>query len=420
MSRSTNSAAEHLKNSGYDVTAVRSDFPILHQKVYGKPLIYLDNAATAQKPQAVLDALTHYYSTDNSNVHRGVHALSVRATDAFESTRVKVRDFIGAKSIDEIIFVRGTTEGMNLIAQSYGRSKVGEGDEVIISEMEHHSNIVPWQMLCEEKGATLKVIPMDDDGELVLDEYAKLLGPRVKIVSLVYISNSLGTINPIKKMIEMAHEHGIPVAVDGAQASPHIAVDVQDFDCEFYSFSSHKMYGPMGIGVLYGKRELLDAMPPYQGGGDMIKSVTFEKTTYNGLPFKFEAGTPNVGDVVGLGAAIDYLLELGYSAIGAHERDLIEYTTKQLSNFPGVRIIGTAAEKTSVISFMLDGIHPHDIGTIVDREGIAIRTGHHCTQPVMQHFKVPATSRVSLGIYNTREEVDALIDALKKVAEVFK
>lgn len=405
---------------GFDITAVRADFPILRESIHGKPLVYLDNAASSQKPQVVIDALNAYYTHDNSNVHRGVHTLSMRATKAFEESREAVREFINAADTREIVFVRGTTEAVNLVANSYGRQNVGEGDEIIISEMEHHSNIVPWQILCAEKKATLHVIPMNDRGELDLATYARLLGPRTKFVSIVHVSNSLGTINPVRQMIEMAHEHGVPVMLDGAQATPHMSVDVRALDCDFYAFSSHKMYGPMGIGVLYGKTELLEAMPPYQGGGDMIKSVTFEKTTYNTLPFKFEAGTPSVGDVVGLGAVIEYLRNLGYPAITAHEQDLLSYATERLLSVDGVRIIGTAAEKAGVVSFVIDGIHPHDVGTIVDREGIAIRTGHHCTQPVMKHFGVAATSRASFGIYNTRDEVDALIAALGTVKQVFK
>jgi len=407
-------------STAYDIATIRDDFPILREIVHGKPLIYIDNAATAQKPQVVIDALERYYSHDNSNVHRGVHTLSMRATKEFESTREKVREFINAADEREIIFVRGTTEAVNLVAQSYGRANVGAGDEVVVSEMEHHSNIVPWQLLCEEKGAKLRVIPMNDAGELIIDEYKKLLTAKVKIVSVAHVSNSLGTINPVRDMIKLAHEHGIPVMLDGAQATPHIPVDVRALDCDFFAFSSHKMYGPMGIGVLYGKRDILEAMAPYQGGGDMIKSVTFEKTTYNTLPFKFEAGTPNVGDVIGLGAVIDYIRTIGYAGIAAHESDLLHYATERLSSIDGVRIIGTAAHKSSVLSFVIDGIHPHDVGTIVDRAGIALRTGHHCTQPVMQHFNVPATSRASFGIYNTRDEVDALVAALGTVKEVFK
>jgi len=417
----TNPATEqHGHSSPYDVFAIRKDFPILRQKVYGKPLIYLDNAATAQKPQVVIDTLRRYYERTNSNVHRGVHALSQRATEEFENTREKIRDFIDASDTREIVFVRGTTEGINLIAVSYGDSHVSAGDEVVVSEMEHHSNIVPWQLLCERKGAHLKVIPMNDDGELLIDEYAKLLTPKTKIVSLVYVSNSLGTINPVKQMIEMAHKKGICVVIDGAQAAPHLAVSVRELDCDFYVFSSHKMYGPMGVGVVYGKQELLEKMPPYQGGGDMIKSVTFAKTIYNTLPFKFEAGTPNVGDVLGLGAVVDYLQHIGYPAIAEHERDLLEYATARLSTVDGIRLIGTAKDKLGVVSFVLDGVHPHDLGTIVDREGIAIRTGHHCTQPIMQHYNLPATSRASFGIYNTRDEVDALVASIDKVKEVFK
>ncbi len=408
------------KSVHYDVNAIRADFPILSERIHGKVLVYLDNAATTQKPRVVIDALEHYYSSANSNVHRGVHTLSVRATREFEAVREKTRSFINAADTREIIFVRGTTEAVNLVANSYGRKNVGPGDEVVISEMEHHSNIVPWQLLCEEKGATLRVIPMNDDGELLLDEYRKLLTRRTKIVSITHASNSLGTINPVGEMIQMAHEHHIPVMLDGAQSARHMAIDVQDLDCDFFAFSSHKMYGPMGVGVLYGKRELLEAMPPYQGGGDMIRSVTFEKTTFNTLPFKFEAGTPSVGDVVGFGSAIDYLLEIGFPAIGAHEQDLLRYATERLSSIHGIRIIGTAADKASVISFLLEGVHPHDIGTVVDREGIAIRTGHHCTQPVMQHFNVAATSRASFGVYNTRDEIDALVAALGAVKEFFK
>lgn len=406
--------------NAYDVALIRRDFPILARKIYGKPLVYLDNAATSQKPQAVLDALTSYYTRYNSNVHRGVHSLSMQATDAFESARQKVCDFVGADSPDEIVFVRGTTEGVNLIASTYGRTHVGKGDEVVISEMEHHSNIVPWQLLCEEREAKLRVIPMNDRGELELGEYEKLLGPRTKIVSIVHVSNSLGTINPVKRMIEMAHEREIPVMLDGAQAAPHLPLNMRDLGCDFFAFSSHKMYGPMGIGVLYVRRDLLDKIPPYQGGGDMIKSVTFEKTTFNTVPFRFEAGTPNVADVVGLGAAIDYLLATGYDSIMAHETDLLAYASESLGAVPGLRIIGTAEQKAGVVSFVIEGIHPHDVGTIVDREGIAIRTGHHCTQPVMQHYGVPATSRASFGIYNTRDEVDALVAALDKVRKVFR
>jgi len=398
---------------------VRRDFPILKQHIYNKPLIYLDNAATSHKPQIVIETLSDYYSLNNSNVHRGVHTLSMRATRAYENARERVVDFIGAAEPEEVIFVRGTTEGINMIANSYGRMHVGQGDEVIISEMEHHSNIVPWQMLCDEKKAILRVIPMDDAGELLIDEYKKLLGPKTKIVSVAHGSNSLGTVNPVREMIELAHERNIPVCLDGAQAVPHFAIDVAELDCDFFIFSSHKMYGPTGVGVVYGKRELLEEMPPYQGGGDMISSVTFEKTTYNKLPHRFEAGTPNVAGVVALAAAIDYIEGIGYPAIVAHEDDLSDYAIERLTTIPGIRMIGTAKERVAVISFVIDGIHPHDVGTILDREGIAIRTGHHCTQPVMQHYNVPATSRASFGLYNTRDEVDALVVALEKVKEVF-
>ena len=423
MSSYSKPATENSDSSGatrFNVAAIRSDFPILRETIHGKPLVYLDNAASTQKPEVVIDALEHYYSHNNSNVHRGVHTLSMRATKMFEDARESVRDFLNASDTREIIFVRGTTEAVNLVAQSYGRTNVGEGDEVLISEMEHHSNIVPWQLLCMEKGAKLRIIPMNDNGELLIDEYERLLTPKTKIVSVVHVSNSLGTVNPVAEMIKMAHERGIPVMLDGAQAAPHITVDVRELDCDFYAFSSHKIYGPMGTGVLYGKTDLLEAMPPYQSGGDMIKSVTFEKTTYNTLPFKFEAGTPNVGDAVGLGTVIGYLQDIGFPAIASHEQNLVDYATERLLSIDGVRIIGTAAKKLGVISFVIEGIHPHDVGTIVDREGVAIRTGHHCTQPVMQHFGIPATSRASFGIYNTRDDVDALVAALGSVKNVFK
>ncbi len=402
-----------------DPAVVREDFPILREIVRGHPLVYLDNAATTQKPQAVIDAISHFYTTSNSNVHRGVHLLSQRATDAYEGAREKVRRILNAGEDREIIFVRGATEGINLVANTFARSRVSEGDEILISAIEHHSNIVPWQMLAGETGAHLRVIPVSDQGELKLDEYRKLLTERTKLVSIVHVSNSLGTINPVRDMIRMAHERGIPVMVDGAQAMPHLAVDVRELDCDFYVFSGHKMFGPTGIGAVYGKAEHLEAMPPWQGGGDMIASVTFEKTVYNEIPFKFEAGTPNIADAVGLGAAIDYLLGVGLDRIEAHEHDLLGYATETLRGIPGLRIIGEAERKSAVISFVLEGIHPHDIGTIVDQEGVAIRTGHHCTQPVMQRFGVPATARASFALYNTREEVDALAAALQKVKELF-
>jgi len=404
---------------GFDVEKVREDFPILREKVHGKPLVYLDNAATSQKPQVVIDTLNRYYKVENSNIHRGIHFLSEQATRAYEDARGRVRHFLNASDTREIVFVRGTTEGINLVAQSYGRTFIKGGDEVLISAMEHHSNIVPWQILCEQVGARLRVIPINDDGELLIDEYGKLLNERTKFVSVAHVSNALGTINPVKQIIEMAHRRGVPVLIDGAQAAPHLKVDVQELDCDFYAFSGHKLYGPTGVGVLYGKASLLDAMPPYQGGGDMISSVTFEKTLYNVLPYKFEAGTPNIAGGIGLGVAIEYLGRIDLEARAAYERALLNCATEALSAITGVRIIGTAKEKASVLSFVLDGVHPHDIGTILDHEGIAIRTGHHCAMPVMQRFGVPATARASLAFYNTREEIDALAGAIHKVKKVF-
>jgi cysteine desulfurase/selenocysteine lyase len=401
-----------------DVEAVRAEFPILHRTVHGKPLVYLDNAATSQKPRFVLDAITEYYEKENANIHRGVHYLSERATADYEKVREKVQRFLNAAKPSEIIFVRGTTEGINLVAQTYGRANVGAGDEVLITAMEHHSNIVPWQMLCQEKGAKLRVAPINDRGELLLEEYEKLLGPRTKIAAITHVSNALGSVNPVTRMIEMAHRRNIPALVDGAQAVPHMAVDVLDLGADFYAFSGHKVYGPTGIGVLYGKTALLEAMPPYQGGGDMISSVTFEKTTYNKLPYKFEAGTPDIAGVIGLGAALDYVADVGMDAISAHEHELLAYATEAVSAIPGVRIIGTAAEKAGVLSFMVGEIHPHDVGTILDQEGIAIRTGHHCSQPVMERFCIPATARASLAIYNTRGDIDALVRGIKTVQEV--
>jgi cysteine desulfurase/selenocysteine lyase len=400
------------------IAGCRHHFPLLRQLVNGKPLVYFDNAATSQKPQVVIDAMVRYYETENSNIHRGVHYLSERATQAYEGVRTKVRDFMHAEDQREIVFVRGATEAINLVAHSFGRRYVHAGDEILVSEMEHHSNIVPWQILCEELGATLKVIPMNDRGELLVEEYERLLSEKTKIVAVTHVSNALGTVNPIKELVARAHARGIPVLVDGAQAVPHIRVDVQDLDCDFYAFSAHKMFGPTGVGVLYGKSKWLEEMPPYQGGGDMIKSVTFEKTTYNDLPYKFEAGTPNIGGGIGLGAAIDYLHEIDLNAIQQLEHDLLFYATEKILTIPGVRIIGTAQQKAGVLSFTMQGIHPHDIGTILDLEGVAIRTGHHCAQPVMKHFGVPATARASFALYNTKEEVDAFIKALHKVIEV--
>lgn len=403
----------------FDVQKIREDFPILKQQVHGKPLVYLDNAATSQKPQVVIDAITRYYTLENSNIHRGVHYLSSQATMAYENTRTILKDFLNAASEKEILFVRGTTEGINLVAQSYGRTFFKEGDEIIISAMEHHSNIVPWQIVCEQTGAQLRVIPMNERGELLPDAYEKLFTPRTKFVSIVHVSNSLGTINPVKEMIATAHRYGVPVLLDGAQAVQHLTVDVRELDCDFYVFSGHKIYGPTGVGVLYGKQELLEKMPPYQGGGDMIRSVTFEKTTFNELPYKFEAGTPNIVGGISMTAGIRYLQSIGIEAIGAYEHELLEYGTEVLLSIKGLRLIGTAKNKTGILSFVLDNVHPHDVGTFLDVEGIAIRTGHHCTQPVMQFFKVPATSRASLAMYNTKEEIDILADAIKKVMKVF-
>ena len=403
----------------FDVEKARGDFPILREKVHGKLLVYLDNAATSQKPQLVIETLQKYYSLENANIHRGIHFLSERATQAYEDARAKVRRFLNAAESREIIFVRGTTEAVNLVAQSYGRKFIGEEEEIILSAMEHHSNIVPWQILCEQVGARLRIIPMNDDGELLIDEYERLLSDRTKLVAVTHLSNALGTINPVKQIIQIAHRRGVPVLVDGAQAAPHLEVDVRDLDCDFYAFSGHKLYGPTGVGVLYGRASLLDAMPPYQGGGDMIRSVTFEKTLYNVLPYKFEAGTPNIAGGIGLGAAIDYLSQVGLDRVAAYERELLDYATDAVSTITGVQIIGTAKEKAGVLSFVLDGVHAHDIGTILDQEGIAIRTGHHCAMPVMQRFGVSATARASLAFYNTREEVDALVGAIHKVKRVF-
>ena len=403
----------------FDVEKARGDFPILREKVHGKLLVYLDNAATSQKPQLVIETLQKYYSLENANIHRGIHFLSERATQAYEDARAKVRRFLNAAESREIIFVRGTTEAVNLVAQSYGRKFIGEEEEIILSAMEHHSNIVPWQILCEQVGARLRIIPMNDDGELLIDEYERLLSDRTKLVAVTHLSNALGTINPVKQIIQIAHRRGVPVLVDGAQAAPHLEVDVRDLDCDFYAFSGHKLYGPTGVGVLYGRASLLDAMPPYQGGGDMIRSVTFEKTLYNVLPYKFEAGTPNIAGGIGLGAAIDYLSQVGLDRVAAYERELLDYATDAVSTITGVQIIGTAKEKAGVLSFVLDGVHAHDIGTILDQEGIAIRTGHHCAMPVMQRFGVSATARASLAFYNTREEVDALVGAIHNVKRVF-
>jgi cysteine desulfurase/selenocysteine lyase len=401
-----------------DVAAIRRDFPVLQRTVRGKPLAYLDNAASSQRPRVVLDAMTRYYETTHANVHRGVHTLSQEATDLFEGAREKARRFINARSTKEIVFVRGTTEAVNLVAQSYGRPRFGPGDEIVISWLEHHANIVPWQLLCQQTGATLKIAPITARGEVDYDAYAALLSSRTKLVALAHVSNALGTVVPVPRFIQAAKSRGIPVLLDGAQAVPHLKVDVQALDCDFYAFSSHKMCGPTGIGVLYGRESLLREMPPWQGGGDMILAVTFEKTVYNELPYKFEAGTPAIAEAVGLGAAIDYLEHLGMERIAAAEHGLLEYANARLREVPGVRFVGTAPEKAAVVSFTLDGVHPHDLGTILDHEGVAIRTGHHCAMPVMDFFKVPATARASFAFYNTREEVDQLVAALHTAREM--
>ena len=405
--------------AGFDVERIREDFPVLKQTIHGKPLVYLDNAATAQKPYAVIEAIRKFHEVDCANIHRGVHELSQRSTAAYEGTRAKMKRFLNARSKSELIFVRGTTEGINLVASSWGHKNVREGDEIIISAMEHHSNIVPWQMVCEATGAKLRVIPINDRGELILEEYARLLNPHTKMVAVTHVSNALGTINPVGEIIAMAHRTGALALIDGAQAAPHLKVDVQALDADFYALSGHKMVGPTGIGILYGKSKLLNAMPPYQGGGDMIKTVTFEKTTYADLPYKFEAGTPNIAGGIGLGAAVDYLSHIGLDRIAAYEHELLVYGTQALEQIPGLRMIGTAREKAAVLSFVIEGIHPHDIGTVLDRMGIAVRTGHHCAQPVMDRFGVPATTRASLAFYNAVQEIDALAAGLRKVKEVF-
>jgi cysteine desulfurase / selenocysteine lyase len=412
-------SALSLAPGGLNVRAVRDDFPILATRLYGKALVYLDNAATTQKPQVVIDRLTRYYAHENANIHRGVHYLSELATEAYEEARQTVCRFLNAADAQGIVFVRGTTEAINLVAQTYGRVHVGPGDDIVITVMEHHSNIVPWQMLCEQKGARLRIVPMNDAGELRLDEYEALLSDRTRIVAVGHVSNALGTINAIRTIVEMAHARGVPVLVDGAQAVSHMAVDVQALDCDFYAFSGHKVFGPTGIGVLYGKPALLDSMPPYQGGGDMIRSVRFEKTEYNTLPYKFEAGTPNIAGAIGLSAAIEYIERLGFDRIAAHERHLLAHGTRALMDVPGLRLTGTASDKAGVLAFVLEGVHPHDVGTILDREGIAVRTGHHCCQPLMDRLGVPATARASLALYNTSEEIDALASALARVREVF-
>jgi cysteine desulfurase/selenocysteine lyase len=409
---------EAIGGTQLDVDRLRRDFPILREPVHGKPLVYLDNAATSQKPALVIDAITNYYRHDNANIHRGVHLLSQRATKEYEQARGLVQKFINAKRAAEIVFVRGATEGINLVAQTYGRMHIGPGDEVLVTAMEHHSNIVPWQMLCEEKGAVLRVAPIDNAGELRLNEFEKLLSPRTRIVSVAHLSNALGTVNPVREIVQMAHAKNVAVLVDGAQAAPHLPLDVQDLRCDFYVFSGHKIYGPTGIGVLYGRTSLLESMAPWQGGGDMISSVTFEKTTYNKIPQKFEAGTPDIAGAIGLGAAIAYVQRIGMDAIAEHEDYLLRYASNRIGSIAGVRLIGTAARKAGVLSFVMEKIHPHDIGTILDQEGIAVRTGHHCAQPVMDRFGVPATVRASFALYNTTSEIDALANGIEKAKEI--
>ncbi len=405
-------------SKGLDIEAIRLQFPVLNREVKGKPLVYFDNAATSQKPQVVIDALVDYYAGYNANIHRGIHTLAEEATAAFEATRDAVKQFINAAAREEVIFTRGTTESINLVASTWGRKNIKAGDEIIISTMEHHSNIVPWQLLCEEKGAVLKVIPVNDQGELLMDEYEKLLGPKTKFVSVVHVSNALGTVNPVKKIIDLAHAAGALVLVDGAQSAVHLDIDVQQLNTDFFAFSSHKLYGPTGVGVLYGKKQLLEAMPPFQGGGEMIKEVSFAKTTYADLPYKFEAGTPNIADTVVFKTAIDFINGLGKTAIRQHENDLLAYATAQLTAIPGLRIVGSAKEKVSLVSFVIDNIHPQDIGILLDNRGIAVRTGHHCAQPLMQRFGIAGTTRASFAVYNTMEEIDELITGLQKVIKM--
>jgi len=418
MKRGSEALAPEANSSGLDMERLREDFPILKRKVWGKPLVYLDNAATTQKPRAVIEAVRRYYTTSNANVHRGVHDLSERATREYEEARARAARFLNAGDDREIVFVRGTTEAINLVAQSFARPLLRRGDEVLITVMEHHSNIVPWQMVCANTGATLKVVPVNGAGELDLAAYGEHLSPSTRLVAVTHVSNALGTVNPVREMIGMAREKNIPVLVDGAQAAPHMKVDVRDLGCDFYAFSGHKVYGPTGIGVLYGKREHLEAMPPYQGGGDMILRVTFEKTTYNEIPYKFEAGTPNIAGAIGLSAALGYLEGIGQDAVAAHEQELLDYATEMVGKVPGVRLVGTAREKAGILSFVLEGVHPHDLGTVLDHEGVAIRSGHHCAMPLMDALGLPATARASFGMYNTRAEVDALVEGIWKAREV--
>ena len=413
------SALRVVKSAEFDLLEVRRDFPALHQKVHGKPLIYLDNAATTQKPKPVIDAVDRFYRFDSSNVHRAVHVLSDRATKAYEGARTTVKQYLNARSEREIIFVRGTTEAINLVMNSFVRPRAKAGDEILISALEHHSNIVPWQLLAEQTGSRLVVAPIDDRGELILEEFERRLGPRTALVAVAHISNALGSIMPVHEIVQMAHARGVPVLIDGAQAIAHLHVDVRELDCDFYAFSGHKVFGPTGIGVLYGRESLLEQMPPYQGGGDMIRSVTFEKTIYNELPYKFEAGTPHIAGAIGLGAALDYVSRVGLVRAAAHERELLDYGTALLGAVPGLRLIGTAREKVGVLSFVLEGVHPHDVGTVLDRDGIAVRTGHHCAQPVMDRFGVPATTRASLALYNSKAELDALAHGIRRVQKLF-
>lgn len=421
MGLSKQGSVEAKQTAGvYDVNAIRKDFPILHQTINGKPLVYLDNAATTQKPKVVIDALTSYYTGINANIHRGIHTLAERATAAFELTRETVKEFINAPSSEQVIFTKGTTESINLVASAYGRKNIKKGDEIIVSALEHHSNMVPWQMLAEEKEAKVKIIPVNDAGELVMEEYEKLLNSKTRIVAVNHVSNTLGTINPVRKIIELAHNVGAIVLVDGAQAASHLDIDVQDLDADFYAFSGHKIYGPTGIGILYGKKQILEEMPPYQGGGEMIKEVSYEQCSFNDLPYKFEAGTPNIADAIALKDAMDYLTRLGKANIRKHEHDLLSYATEKLSSLPGFRPIGSAKEKVSIVSFIIDGIHHQDIGIILDQQGIAVRTGHHCTQPLMGRFKIAGTSRASFALYNTVEEIDRLAEGMNKVLKMFK
>lgn len=409
-----------MVDTAIDINEIRKQFPILHQEVNGKPLVYFDNAATSQKPQCVIDALTHYYNTDNSNIHRGIHTLAERATSAFEDTRKTVAKFLNANEVEEIVFTKGTTEGINLVAATFGRKFINDGDEIIVSGLEHHSNIVPWQILCEEKGAILKVIPVNEKGELIFDEYVKLLSDKTKLVAVNYISNALGTINPVKEIISEAHKAGAKVLIDAAQAAPHVKMDVKDLDCDFLAFSAHKVYGPTGVGALYGKRALLESMPPYQGGGEMIKEVSFSGTTFNDIPYKFEAGTPNIGEVIAFKSAIDFVEELGQENIARYEDELMAYANDLLKEVDGFTPVGTSNKKASVISFLIDGVHPFDLGQLLDAKGIAVRTGHHCAQPLMDFFNIEGTVRASFSVYNTKEEIKYFVDSLKTVVKMFK